>query len=681
MLHSYRTGGTLPIPLQIDTLPITGVDEVVYDVPDVDLEGVDEVVHDVPDVDLESEDMPSFLDVDQVVCKDELVNKKAAIVYHDNLQMLATFLQLPIQNCPAEGCQGKPPFQGGDFMLATNILLSGNNYAKIALLFKLMNMGIVANKTFLNIEDTYCVDTVNEFWLDKRAEVTDRLSTKDQVIVLGDGRIDYGIQSRASTGSGACIIPLISGIAQRALAKSYIRNKRCYNKKSQRWSVYTVKVQKDYSYIPELQQALLGKRVHSRKGLPKRRPPHRDTDARRHGLLTDKPPPPTEELVRTQIPRGQVLHISKRQKSRSLEHIERLESLETSSDASPTDPSVLKEEMKRLVTTSHALGDKYTIITGYQATYELAVAIRNKHQDEFCNVVLLLGGFHQAHNYMKAICKIIRDAGAKDLLVATGLCQEGTAKKFGEKADYYQTVHALKILSEAMWHLFWEAFETSAADKVTQHWKPQVESVLKILFEKDITSAQKLEMIQMTHPQISVLREQLLLFHESINGQPTAVLWSTFLEMSDVLHRFIYYEREGDWTGNLCESARMLHYFTAAGHHRYGQQSLPLYLAEIKKLPDTAPEVHEALMAGVFVGRQADGNHNSASLDMLLEQMPRRGVVKMAIHSALLPGRSGSTQNHSLQLSLQSSSLCSTSIPPAHTMSLVRVVQPGMQRW
>ncbi|KAK1874950.1 2-C-methyl-D-erythritol 4-phosphate cytidylyltransferase [Dissostichus eleginoides] len=195
-----------------------------------------------------------------------------------------------------------------------------------------------------------------------------------------------------------------------------------------------------------------------------------------------------------------------RQRSRSLEHIEKLESLDTSSDgtaedlllmwrlarmvttselldappdaesglpgfsafcadlhphrpasiigylplipASPTDPAVLKEEMKRLVKTSHALGDKYTIITGDQATYELAVAIRDKHRDEFCNVVLLLGGFHQAHNYMKAVCKIIREAGAEDILVAAGLCQEGTAKKmFGEKADYYQTMHALRILS------------------------------------------------------------------------------------------------------------------------------------------------------------------------------------------------------------------------------------------
>jgi len=30
---------------------------------------------------------------------------------------------------------------GGDFLLSTNILLSGNNFAKVALLFKFMNIG------------------------------------------------------------------------------------------------------------------------------------------------------------------------------------------------------------------------------------------------------------------------------------------------------------------------------------------------------------------------------------------------------------------------------------------------------------------------------------------------------------------------------------------------------------
>lgn len=75
--------------------------------------------------------------------------------------------------------------QAGDFLLASNILLSGNNYAKVALLFKFMNMGMVERTTFFKIQDTYCVDTIKDFWISNRAEVVSRLQSKDNVVVLG----------------------------------------------------------------------------------------------------------------------------------------------------------------------------------------------------------------------------------------------------------------------------------------------------------------------------------------------------------------------------------------------------------------------------------------------------------------------------------------------------------------
>lgn len=81
--------------------------------------------------------------------------------------------------------------QSGDFMLSTNILLSGNNYTKIALLFRYMKMGMVANPTFFNIQNTYCVDAIKDFWLQKRAEVFARLKEKDHVVVLGKYSLLY----------------------------------------------------------------------------------------------------------------------------------------------------------------------------------------------------------------------------------------------------------------------------------------------------------------------------------------------------------------------------------------------------------------------------------------------------------------------------------------------------------
>ena len=73
----------------------------------------------------------------------------------------------------------------------------------------------------------------------------------------------------------------------------------------------------------------------------------------------------------------------------------------------PTDPSVVKEEMIRLVNLTYALGHEYTIIAGDPATFELAYVVREKSKQLFDKVVLLLGGFHLAHNCLKAVCKIV----------------------------------------------------------------------------------------------------------------------------------------------------------------------------------------------------------------------------------------------------------------------------------
>ncbi|XP_063051991.1 uncharacterized protein LOC134446516 [Engraulis encrasicolus] len=79
--------------------------------------------------------------------------------------------------------------QAGDFLLSTNILLSGSNYTKVALMFKFMNMGMVNPTTFFTIQDTYCVDTIKDVWEEKRSEAINRLQGKD-IAVCGDGRND-----------------------------------------------------------------------------------------------------------------------------------------------------------------------------------------------------------------------------------------------------------------------------------------------------------------------------------------------------------------------------------------------------------------------------------------------------------------------------------------------------------
>ena len=142
----------------------------------------------------------------------------------------------------------------------------------------------------------------------------------------------------------------------------------------------------------------------------------------------------------------------------------------------------------------------------------------------------------------------MRDSGGEDIIVSAGLCSDGTAKNvFGEKADYYQSMHAIIILSEAVWRLYWEAFESWTAERDNTKGQGSIEDVLKTQLDSTVDVSEQLVSIQTCQPQVVFLQEQLLEFQNSLADLPTAVFWSNVLEMSDILHRFVYYQREGDW--------------------------------------------------------------------------------------------------------------------------------------
>ncbi|XP_026061558.1 uncharacterized protein LOC113045398 isoform X1 [Carassius auratus] len=216
-----RLGGALQAPPCIDNLPVIDASETVHDIPDVE----------PPSVTLPTLQQPGFPDTLEVMTEDDLIGKRASITYEDCLRQLATLLVLPVQKCPYTcdvskmECQCRPPFEvsitrrgtasimewtclvghtvwrwssqptlrygmlAGDFMLASNILLSGSNYAKVSLLFQFMNMGMVDRSSFFTIQDTYGVDTVKEFWEERRAEAINRLKDRD-VVIVADGIMD-----------------------------------------------------------------------------------------------------------------------------------------------------------------------------------------------------------------------------------------------------------------------------------------------------------------------------------------------------------------------------------------------------------------------------------------------------------------------------------------------------------
>ncbi|XP_073730808.1 uncharacterized protein [Misgurnus anguillicaudatus] len=170
--------------------------------------------------------------IQRVMCEEDIIGQKASIVYESMLKHLVTFLPLPIGRCnfietvTNVSCHASGPFEvhlssrgtgtvihwmcskghkvwvcnsqptlkygmhAGDFMMATNILLSGNNYYKVAHLFNYMNMGFLGKDTFFKIQDTYCIGAIKNVWEEKRSAAIQRVKNKDGIVILADGRMD-----------------------------------------------------------------------------------------------------------------------------------------------------------------------------------------------------------------------------------------------------------------------------------------------------------------------------------------------------------------------------------------------------------------------------------------------------------------------------------------------------------
>ncbi len=107
-----------------------------------------------------------------------------------------------------------------------------------------------------------------------------------------------------------------------------------------------------------------------------------------------------------------------------------------------------------------------------------------------------------------------------------------------------------------------------------------------------------------------------------MKGSRTAQLWLEYLEMLDILKRFIKGERTGDWLLHLQSLLDMLPFFAATGHNAYAKSTY-MYLNKMLTLPTTHPNVHKNFMDGMHVIRRY---WEGLSTDLIIEQVLMRSV-------------------------------------------------------
>lgn len=290
-----------------------------------------------------------------------------------------------------------------------------------------------------------------------------------------------------------------------------------------------------------------------------------------------------------------------------------------------------------------------------------SIAEDPKFIDELHGLVLKLGGFHMQMSFLGSIGHLMEGSGLREVLelpYAINAVEHIISGKAYARAvrAHFLVDSALNIMLVAK--CFGLTLEISAINESTGPYDQldkelacsddtecleqctPVVSVIKPLLT-DTSLANNLETVaklseELLNGNITIdeacsndvlkeLNDQIKIFKEAISQQRTSKLWIMYMDMVDLLKRFIKAERTGNWELHLKSVEEMLPYFASSGHNQYAKCGR-LYLQKMIQLKKDQPEVYQNFVNGHHVIRRSDRFWAGLSSDLVIEQVLMRSL-------------------------------------------------------
>ncbi|GFR67848.1 hypothetical protein ElyMa_003717500 [Elysia marginata] len=114
------------------------------------------------------------------------------------------------------------------------------------------------------------------------------------------------------------------------------------------------------------------------------------------------------------------------------------------------------------------------------------------------------------------------------------------------------------------------------------------------------------------------MKQQLCKTETRVADRRTAKIWLQYLQMLDILRKFLRAERTGNWHLHLMTMREMLPFLVASNHELY-TESVYIYLQQMQVLPLDHPEVYERFCKGQYFIRRSGRFWAGLSPDLVIE--------------------------------------------------------------
>ena len=268
------------------------------------------------------------------------------------------------------------------------------------------------------------------------------------------------------------------------------------------------------------------------------------------------------------------------------------------------------------------LGQSHIPVTCDEGVYHIAREIMMNNPNEFKDIVLCLGSFHLIKVVMGAIGKYLEGGGADTILSETKVFGKNEVKTVLDGSHYSRALKGLLMLSEAIERLQWsEFFKQKGVNTYIKELT--LLNNLKLLVSSMNEQHSKEELQAFIESSTAIINDFNAFKEERAKLSETFGYWNVFTTMVACLRDLVRADREGNWNLHLQSVQAVLPFFAACDRINYLRWA-SLYLEDMRKLPDTAPAVHQAFINGKFVVKRTSGKFCAVGADMCLEQTINR---------------------------------------------------------